>query len=436
MKPLLVFAVLGSLCSCTCIPSPGECRAEGSGTVVLVFAGLPTGVTGTVHLDGPSVQMVTSASTLSVAAGLWVVSADTVVVADRFVRSVYTPTISGARMCLQGGATETVTVTWTKVPTSNALWATNQNASGQLLGFRSSLLATSATVNASVNAKGALGGDVAFDAQGNIWVPGPTTVDAAINRFAADSFEASRSVLPDVSLNIADLSCFPRLAGLAFDPAGNLYLSSPCRNAVFKIAAASLDVSATVTPSLSILVEDPQGIAFDSLGNLWVTSRADTRVFRYDKAQLASGTVTTPALQLGALASSEPGNATLMEGGWLAFDSTGALWANDFGGNRFFKWKPADLTGTGLHDVQPDVRISVPVLFVLEGFAFDDEGGLWSAGSQGSLIRLSPTQLSISTTSAAPTMPETVLTSADIGSTNNVAFYPAATGLPLYHSLP
>lgn len=51
----------------------------------------------------------------------------------------------------------------------------NSNATGQLLGFRSASLSTSATVLADVVSRGGFGTDLAFDRDRNVWSPGGTT---------------------------------------------------------------------------------------------------------------------------------------------------------------------------------------------------------------------------------------------------------------------
>ena len=183
-------------------------------------------------------------------------------------------------------------------------------------------------------------------------------------------------------------------------------------------------------------MQDPNGIAFDRAGNLWVAARMDSRVWRYDAAQLDSGSISAPAFKRGALASDDPMNTSLQVPGWLAFDARGDLWANDFAGNTFYRMGASSLRGTGTMDIQPQVRITLAVLALLEGFAFDEEGGLWSAGAMGMIVRLAPVQLDVSSSAGSPTRPATVLTSTDIGSAVNLAFYPAPAGLPLYDALP
>ena len=435
---VVAVASLGLFAACPpCpVPAPPGCATDGTGSIVVNSTGLPAGVVGTIHLTGSTAQTVTSTQTLSVGSGAWSVTADRATAADRFVRTVYLPTVTPASFCLAPSGSQVVTVTWAPVATSNKLWATNANATGQFLGFRSASLASSATVTADIISRGGFGADIAFDRDGNVWVPGGTTADASLQRFPASAFASSAAVEPDVKISLTGSACLPLVAGLAFDAVGNLYVSSPCRDAVLRVDAASLTATGSVTPSLSIAIADPAGIAFDRAGNLWAASRMDERVWRYDASQLSGGSVAAPAFKLGAFATSVPMDTSRLAPSWIAFDARGDLWANDFGGNKFFRMGAASLRATGSSDEQPQVRITIGVTALLEGFAFDGEGGLWSAGSAGKIFRLAPSQLDVSSGAGMPTVPETILTSSDIGSAANLAFYPAPTGLPLFHALP
>lgn len=389
-----------------------------------------------IHLTGLTAETVTSSRSLRVASGEWIVTADRTTAPDPFVRTVYSPTVAPARFCLVGGGTQEVTVTWAPVATSNRLWVTNSNAAGQFIGFRSDSLATTATVRADIVARGGFGTDVAFDRDGNAWVPGGTTADAALQRFPASRFATSGAVEPDLEIAIGGTPCQPLVAGLAFDRVGNLYMSSPCRDSVVRIDAAALLATASAVPSLTIDVPDPGGLAFDRSGNLWVASKFNNRIWRFDASQLATRVATAPIFEIGAYASSSPAERALLTPNWIAFDARGALWANDFGRNIFYRFDGASLGATAMSDLQPQVRITLGVAALLEGFAFDGEGGLWCAGVGGTIVRLAPAQLDVSTEVGNATMPATVLTSSDIGSASTPAFYPAPAGLPLFHSLP
>jgi sugar lactone lactonase YvrE len=409
------------------------CSTSGSGEVAVTFAGLPPGATGTVRLNGASAQTISSAQTLNgLRAGTWAVSADKVTQADSRVRTVYAPAVSRRAFCLANGSTETVDVSWAAVPTSNKLWVLNAGGgTGQLLGFPSSSLATSGTVFAGVSAKAPSGRDLAFDPDGNLWTMGPTSADPALVRLNA----ASGMTVKDRGIDIEGLNCLPGLAGLAFDSSGNLYVGSPCKETLWRLSADQLNATTPVTPTvIATGIKGIGGLAFDAVGNLWVADADSKLVLRFDSAQLTTPSIGAPSLRLGARASDLPADSSLLTPSWLAFDAAGNLWGNDFGANVFFRF--SDLTGSGEKRVNPAVRISVSVSALLEGFAFDESGGLWTAFSAGKIARLGPAQLTSSSGPGAPTTPETVITSSDLGHASNIALYPAPAGTPLFHRLP
>lgn len=440
---VIMVVVLGSILSgCQCGPPVGACATDGTGTIEVTSTGLPTGVAASIQLSGPTEQVVTASGPVSVSAGTWSVSTSLVTAADPRVRQVFRGEVTAGNFCLEKGTTQAVEVRWSLVPTSRRLWALNQNATAQLAGVDSALLATSTATPAPVTAavKGPIGGDLAFDREGNLWGTGATTSDPTLVRFSAASLAASGAAQPDYRVTITG-GCLPFARSLAFGPQGDLYVGSPCSDAVFKVPAAELaqttelPATRTLTPA-SFAVPDPGGLAFDAEGNLWVASLNADQVWRFDAASLAAGGALTPSLKLGVFARDVMGDTSRFRPSWLAFDANGDLWANDFGANIFYRVPKAELAGTGEKTVQPAVRVVVSVLAVLEGFFFDESGGLWSAGSLGRVVRLSPAQLTTSTTSGSPTIPETVIASDDFGSVGNLASYPAPAALPLFHRLP
>ncbi len=414
-----------------------ECPTGGTGTVVVTYTGLPSGVTGTTTFTGPGDHTVTSPQTLSrVTGGRYAVAAQNAADADTRVRTAYAGTPTPASFCLANGATANVEIRWAPIASSNRLWATNGNGSAELIGFGASRIRSSGTPAADASVQGPAGKDLTFDRDGNLWTLGATTADAQVNRFAAADLGASGRKTPDRKINVAGLSCLPALYGMAFDSHGNLWVSSACANAVYRLDASAIAASATVTPGLTLVVTDATGLAFDSAGNLWVGEVSSTRVLRFDAAGLSGSTPSAPALKLGARATDLTVDTSLLNPSWLAFDKNGDLWANDFGANTFFRIPKAELARTGTQDTVPAVRITVGVTALIEGFAFDEEGGLWTALSQGRIGRLSPGQLLTSSGPGTPTAPELVITSADTGSAGNIALYPAPAALPLYHRLP
>jgi hypothetical protein len=121
---------------------------------------------------------------------------------------------------------------------------------------------------------------------------------------------------------------------------------------------------------------------------------------------------------------------------FLTFDASGQLWGTDFGGNTLARLDDADLQGDGDTTVVAEVSLVLSVTALLNRPAFDDAGGLWISYSNGRLIGLDAATLEISSSGGAPTAPDVTLQGGDIGSVGNVAFFPAAAGLPLYHAHP
>lgn len=427
---MLRTAVLSSsLALLTGCVDPGGCPMTGTGTLTITSTGLPDGVDAGVSVGD---RLIAGSQTVTLGAGPKSLTAAPVTVADPRVRTVYAATLSNDLFCLRDGATQAVTVTWAKVPTSNRLWVSTRNAVADVLGFDSATLAASATVPAAVSVKGPMGGALAFDRAGNLWGVGATTSDPTLVRFPAASLASSGTLTADAELEI-DFGCVPLARGLAFDAQGNAWVSSPCRDAVFRIPPSQLTPGARhfYRPEWSLAVQDPGGLAFDATGRLWVASMATNRILGFEAAGLAGDAPPTPTIELAVFARATVGDTSKFSPSWVAFDANGDLWANDFGSNTFFRVAGTQLDFLGPAEVQPQVRVVVGVLAVLEGFLFDEGGGLWSAGAQGRIIRLSPSQLTTSSTSGSPTTPETVIESADLGSAANLAIFPAPVGTGL-----
>ena len=435
-------AVLGLLVGCggtdPVTPTDGgtgdtgpACPATGTGTVVVNVSGLPAGASAKVVVTGSSgPSNVDATKTISGAgAGTYTVTADKVVVANPIVRTVYTATISSASFCLGSGATQTITVTYAAIPTSNKLWVTNGPSNGTPLGFASASLAATGAPAATVAATSSTGRDVTFDQDGNLWTLGAT--DSTLQRIPASSLGTGGAKTADRTIDLK-IACSPPTAGLAFDKNGNLWVSSTCSNKVLRVAAAQLAVSGDVVPAVSVTTpKSAAGIAFDKGGNLWVSDPDDAHLLRFDASSLAAST-STPSLTMSIKTS----NSGDYKPSWLAFDASGNLWGNDFGGNVIFKLTPADQGGGATKTVTPGIEITLNVGALLEGMAFDEGGGLWTAFNAGKFARVAASQLGTSTNAGNPTVPQTIISSADVGYVGNLAFYPAPAALPLYHALP
>ncbi len=416
--------------------APPACATTGTGTLVINVTGLPASSKANVGVTGPNGKLITVDATQTITpadAGNFVVKAPRYIQPDPLVRTVYEATVSTSTACVSNGQTTTVNVTYAPIPTSNKLWALNGNGgNGSMLGFASALLTQSGAPPATVTASGPGGGSVAFDKDGNLWAIGPTTGDASLVRYPASAFSSSGAKTPDRTITIKDLGCLPGPNSLAFDAGGDLWMSVPCGKNVLRIPNAQLAATGNATPSVKLAgFTNPTGLAFDTAGNLWV---GDETLERFAKASLDSS-ASTPNAKF-TLKSPVVAGGNNITADQLAFDGSGNLWVSDFAGDSISKVASSDLAGTGVSTVNIATQVNVGVGALVDGMALDEGGGMWLTFSAGKIARINATQLGVTTTGGAPTAPDVVISSADIGYAGALAFYPAATGTPLFASRP
>jgi sugar lactone lactonase YvrE len=415
----------------------GACDATGTGTLVVNVVGLPTGLDAKVSVSGPTgaAQPVTATKTFTgTAAGTYAVTADKVVAPDPIVRTVYSATISSTTTCVANGTTQTVTVTYAPIATSNKIWVATSNASDgrNSVGIASAGLAATGSPAASAAVAAPTGRHVVFDRDGNYWSNGGTVSDPMIVRVPAASFATSGSAQPDRKIDIKGLEFCNGSVALAFDKSGALWYGASCKKALFKLGPDQLQASGAVTAALQIaLPGEVQGLAFDKNGNLWVGTGSSA--LRFDAATLSSASA-TPAATFTVKTAVAGGSD--LHPGWLAFDGSGNLWSNDFGGNVVFQIPAAEQGATGANTLVPPAFVTLQVGALLGGMAFDEGGGLWITYSQGKFIRLTPALLGVTTNAGNPTVPERIVSSPQVAYAEDLAFYPAPAALPLYSALP
>ena len=242
---------------------------------------------------------------------------------------VFEGTVDRPEACVRAGATTVATVTYTLVPTSGKLWVGVGNApdDSTMLGFTPASLAATRTSAADVAANTGGSDGFTFDRAGNIWVLGGTTADPPLARYPAALFASDGVKAPDVTIESSSFgSSIPGPKVVAFDPAGNLWVSVVAEDKVVMFTAAQVAAGGAPTATVERRgLTSPQGLAFDSAGNLWVVAHDEDTVVRIDKDHLAmSGdtedlaiTAETPPPVIGGLTPIS-----------LAFDAAGTLWVN------------------------------------------------------------------------------------------------------------
>ncbi len=198
---------------------------------------------------------------------------------------------------------------------------------------------------------------LAFDPAGNLYVAGFGGNPNAIESFT-----------PDKKLSLVTNSGLSNPGSLAFDTAGNLYVANYGNNTIAKIAPGG----ATSVFSSSALLHQPYGLAFDTAGNLFVANLGDG-------GTQGSIVKITPAGVVSVIAdSTSVPSGTTGSGrfGGLAFDGAGNLYASDQPNNRILEFTPGGVVST----------FATTGLVGPRGLAFDAAGNLYAVNSFGTTI--------------------------------------------------
>lgn len=409
--------------------SGAACAETGEGTLVIEVSGLPAGVAPDISISGAHDYAVAEDGPLDVDGGAYTVTAGRVFDADPIVRTVFDAKVTAPSFCAVDGESHTVKVTYTPIPTSNKLWLPS-GKDDELAGYTSAAIAETGMTDASVAIHTPGSVAVAFDHDGNLWAVGPVIGGDKLVRIPAAALGESGTREPDITINVPEIECFPFINHIAFDPAGNLWLSA-CKDEVHRLAAADLTTSGDKTSDVLLTeVVNNSSIAFDGAGNLWVAG--GPTLVRFDASRLEISDTDAPDLALSI--TNATADKTVLGADELAFDKAGNLWG--ISGSYVFQLGAADLEGTGAQDVIASISFTIDVLGLPSTPAFDDGNGLWVDLAGGSFGRFSPAQLGVSKPPGAPVSPSVLITSDSITTGLPLAFFPAPEGLPLYHSLP
>jgi hypothetical protein len=158
---------------------------------------------------------------------------------------------------------------------------------------------------------------IVFDASGNLW--GADFADSKVYEYTGP-FTTSGTLTPALTLT----SGIDAASGLAFDSAGNLYVSNNGSSGSNSIAVFTTPISNSASYFLDG-VSQPGGLIFDSSGNLYVFNAVNSgaSLDRFNSNDLSSGA--TPSI------SDPAGLSGIPYGAAFAFDSSGNLYMADCG---------------------------------------------------------------------------------------------------------
>lgn len=426
-------------------PTELTCTAGEGRVKVSVAGGLPAGgafrvTIGTFKVSG----------TQCILAGEYAVSVSPAVMTNPIVSQVFTGEWSlddgttPQTLKVPAGGQVNIVLKPSEVQSSNKLWIGNGSGDLDVLGFSSSALASSGTIDATVEVKGALVqvGGLAFDRSGNLWVVERALGEHSVRRYSGHFLGTTGNgdKSADLIINgqaLGGNAAGPGAVNLAFDVKGGLWVSVMARDRVVKYSQAQLAQSGAPVPVVELGgpgsgMKDPDGLAFDKSGNLWIADTGAHRVYRYDSSRLAQSTSVAPDFIVEAKPPS-PATGVLSSPSTLAFDSSGNLWVAYAGSGVIAKMESAELGAKGQKSFVPGVQLRIaglPAGARLEGIAFDRSNALWvSYGPGKNIARLTLEQLKTSGEKA----PSTLISSSDFIAAEKIAFFPAPDGLGLFH---
>jgi sugar lactone lactonase YvrE len=295
----------------------------------------------------------------------------------------------------------------------------------------------------------------AFDKAGNLWVANnrPNTV----LEFARANLARSGTITPTHTLTATNTGVLDMPHSPAFDAAGNLWVANSHADQVVKYTTNPTTgvraPSVTATLKLNATTNAvPAALAFDSAGNLWVTDALHDVVLKYTAASLTNGASPLPvtavtgfgdiggvmiafgpsppgtaggerlwvpvdstktlhgysAAQLAAPNVNAPGSVTITGAGFapfsVAFDAAGNMYVADLDGDAVLIYTARQTTISGSGPPAGAIANAVPRNIIGPlGLAFDVAGNLWVGNFFGDrIIKYTKAQLATVLPPAAP----------------------------------
>lgn len=380
--------------------NPAAAAAPTEGTLEFAISA-PAGFTPSIRVSGNNFnQTVSGAQPLNLGAGSYSVSLQDVRSKGSIVDTVSVGNFTSKNSSAASGKIITVDVvagqnsrlalTYAPYASTGKLWVLDSQGNGGK-GFGesalSSLLGNAGALSASLNLSGpgSNGASGLLDSSFNLWM---VQSDQLI-QFAATDL----SVLRRIGLQAAGSFFDP--GGMALDASGNLWLVERNARRLVVYSKAALEALPTgsnlqtLAPSSQLTpfnVSGLSGLAFDSAGNAWVSDVTTSRLYRFSAAQLNTALTTefgsfnvTPAQTISNTNNPLPGVARSLDfPTGLAFDKDGNLWVVN---SSFTNNTPSIVRFTNGTISLALVGTGVAVNPI--GLAFDNAGDLWVSGFSG-----------------------------------------------------
>jgi hypothetical protein len=239
------------------------------------------------------------------------------------------------------------------------MWVAEYSSS-KLVEFAPSQLASSGAptpaVTISDNGSGDLSNpwDLAFDSAGNLWV---TTNNGSGGLLEYPASSLGKTGTPTPAVVITPEGSGPTVSlnqpdGLAFDSAGNLWVANFLTSTLVQFSKSQLGSSGSPTPAVELAasgsgtaasIDGPGGIAFDGAGNLWVSNGNNNSVTSFAPGLLTtSGSPAPTSALMGASTQlNGPGAVAIVpatqratESGYWEVASDGGIFS--FGNHQFY----------------------------------------------------------------------------------------------------
>ncbi len=221
---------------------------------------------------------------------------------------------------------------------------------------------------------------LAFQANGSLWV---CTLNNTILKFTFGQLQNLATVPHPAPEATITSSAFKFNIGCVLSPFGSIWVVDASNNAVHKISRAQLIAATTaggttdIPPANMVTITDntdlssPSFAAFDPAGNLWVSSLSNSKLVEFSASHLG----TSNAAATGDVVIS---SASLNGPGQPQFDAAGNMWVTNSGNNTVVKFTHDQLTTSGSPTADAIISDDASGSLVTPwGCSFDSLGRLW-----------------------------------------------------------